>query len=134
MAHRCGHRRTRDSAFVPRETKATPQIPHTLLFDLRRGEEGSAGSKEVPPQMEARNAQSAIRIPGKHGTQQQEEQCRRTGQHQIEEGFALQEQAPVNRLIPPGVNPVQESPQVKAFQWQPCQADVCELIVVIPRG
>jgi hypothetical protein len=27
--------RTRDSASVFREVKATPQMPHTLLFDLR---------------------------------------------------------------------------------------------------
>src|SRR5438034_1281418 len=34
----------RDSASALREAKATPQIPHTLLFDLRRREEGGAGT------------------------------------------------------------------------------------------
>ena len=34
--------RTRASASVLREVKATPQIPHTLLLDLRCGREGCA--------------------------------------------------------------------------------------------
>jgi len=39
----------RDSASVLREAKATPQIPHTLLFDLRRREEGGAGTDGMLP-------------------------------------------------------------------------------------
>src|SRR6267378_1981444 len=34
--------RTRDSASALREANATPHMPHTLLFDLRRGEEDGA--------------------------------------------------------------------------------------------
>src|SRR5712692_3596927 len=77
--------RTRDSASALREANATPHIPHTLLFDLRRGEEGGAGADSVLPQTEARNSQTAIRIPGKDNPQQQEEQCRRSGEYEIEE-------------------------------------------------
>src|SRR5437879_2678460 len=82
--------RARDSACALREANATPHIPHTLLFDLRSGKEGGAGTDCVFPQMEARHSQTAVRIPGKHDPQQQEEQCRRSGKHEIEERFALQ--------------------------------------------
>src|SRR5258708_17241612 len=62
--------RTRDSASALREAKATPHMPHTLLFDLRRGEEGGAGSDGIGPQMEARHSQMAVHIPGKRSPQQ----------------------------------------------------------------
>src|SRR5882762_1079881 len=123
--------RTRDSASARREANATPHIPHTLLFDLRRGEEGGAGTDGVLPQMEARDSQTAVRIPGKHGPQQQEEQCRRGGKHEIEERFALQKQAPVDRFVPARVNPVQQTPQMQPFEWQTRQPYMCELVVSI---
>src|SRR5882762_7805068 len=68
--------RTRDSASALREANATPHIPHTLLFDLRRGEEGGAGTDSMLSQTEARDSQAAVRIPGQQGSQQQEEQGR----------------------------------------------------------
>src|SRR3979490_701524 len=64
--------RTRDSAFALREAKATPHIPHTLLFDLRSGEEGGAGADGVLPQMEARDSQAAVRIAGQQDPQNQQ--------------------------------------------------------------
>src|ERR1700751_1397894 len=88
--------RTRASASAWRAAKATPHRPHTLLFDPRRGEEGGAGTDGILSQMEARDSQSAVRIPGKRGPQQQEEQCRPGGEYEIEKGFALQKQAPVD--------------------------------------
>src|ERR1700676_4883991 len=98
--------RTRDWASALREAKATPHMPHTLLFDLRRGEEGGARTNGVLSQTKARDPQAAVRIPGKLGPQQQEEQRRGNGEHEIEEGFALQQQAPVHRFIPARVNAV----------------------------
>src|SRR5258708_23446027 len=62
--------RRRDSACALREAKATPHMPHTLLFDLRRGEEGGAGSHGVRPQTEARDSQTAVCIPGKRSPKQ----------------------------------------------------------------
>jgi hypothetical protein len=62
--------RTRDSASALREAKATPHMPHTLLFDPRRGEEGGTGTVGILPQTEARDFQSANHMPGKHGPQQ----------------------------------------------------------------
>src|SRR6267143_5840245 len=108
--------RTRDSASVLREAKATPHMPHTLLFDLRGGEEGGARTDSVLPQMEARDSQTAVRIPGKQDPQQQKAQCRRSGEHQIEERFTLQEQAPIHRFIPSRVNAVQQAPQMQTFE------------------
>src|SRR5256886_12998978 len=123
--------RTRDSASALREANATPHIPHTLLFDLRRGEEGRAGTDRVFPQMEAWDSQTAVRVPGKHGAQQQEEQCRRSGKHEIEKRFALQKQAPVDHFVPARVNPVQQAPQMQPFEWQTCEPHMCELVVVV---
>jgi len=103
--------RTRDSASVLREAKATPHMPHTLLFDLRGGEEGGARTDSVLPQMEARDSQTAVRIPGKQDPQQQKAQCRRSGERQIEERFAFQQQAPVGRFIPARIDGVKNPTQ-----------------------
>src|SRR6266446_8377778 len=98
--------RTRDSASALREANATPHMPHTLLFDLRRGEEGGAGTDSMLSQMEARDSQTAVRIPGQQGPQQQEEQGRGNRENQIKERFALQQQAPIDHFIPARVYPV----------------------------
>src|SRR5258708_19527679 len=123
--------RTRDSASALREAKATPHMPHTLLFDLRRGEEGGAGTDGIRPQTKARDSQTAVRIPGKQDPQQQKENCRRRGEHEVEERFAFQEQAPVHRFIPSRVNAVQEAPQMQLFKRQTRQPYMCELVVSV---
>src|SRR5256885_5159738 len=82
--------RTRDSASPVREANATPHIPHTLLFDFRRREEGGARTDGVLSQTEARDSQAVVRIPGKPGSQQQEEHRRCGGEHQVEERLAFQ--------------------------------------------
>src|SRR5216683_6092305 len=110
--------RTRDSACALREAKATPHMPHTLLFDLRRGEEGGTRTAGIFAHTEARDSQSAVRIPGKQGPQQQKEHCRGSAEYEIEERFALQEQAPVDRFIPSRVNAVQQAPQMQTFERQ----------------
>src|SRR5258708_7814788 len=122
--------RTRDSASALREAKATPQMPHTLLFDLRGREEGGARTDGVLPEMESRDSQTAVCIPGKQDPQQQEAQRRRSGEHQIEERFTLQEQAPVHRFIPSWVNAVQQAPQMQTFERQPRQPHMGELVVI----
>src|SRR5882762_4308439 len=96
--------RTRDSASAVREANARPHIPHTLLFDFRRREEGGARTDGVFPQMEARDSQTVVRVPGQRGSRQQEKHRPRGGEHQIEERFALQQQAPVDRFFPARVN------------------------------
>src|SRR5258708_31779742 len=93
--------RTRDSASVLREANATPHIPHTLLLDLRRREEGCAGTPHLLAQMKAADSQTAVGIPSEHDSQQEEEKGRHSAEHQIKKGFPLQEQAPVHGFIPP---------------------------------
>src|SRR5580692_8243121 len=83
--------RTRDSASLLLEAKATPQIPHTLLLDLRSRKERHAGAQGVLAQVEARNSQMAIGIQRQHGAQQQKEKRRRHTQHQIKKGLSLEE-------------------------------------------
>src|SRR5579862_1173353 len=92
--------RTRASASEEVLTKATPQIPHTRLFYLRRGEKRAAN----PPQMNAQTVtgdhQPAVGIPGQRLAQQQQEKNHKGSQGQSEERFALEEQAPIQFLIP----------------------------------
>src|ERR1700687_2392525 len=121
--------RTREPASALREAKATPHMPHTLLFNLRRGEEGGAGTDGIRPQAEARHSQTAVRIPGKQDPQQQKENCRRRAKHEIEERFAFQDQAPVDRFIPARVNGVQEATQMQLFKRQTRQPYMSELVV-----
>src|SRR5205823_1434353 len=83
--------RTRDSASALREANATPHIPHTLLFDLRRGKEGGSGTDSVLSQMEARDTQTALRIPGQQGTKQQGEPRRWKRENPITEPSALEQ-------------------------------------------
>src|SRR5215831_17653120 len=91
---------TRDSASELRTVKATPQMPHTLLFDLRRREEGRASADRVPSQLESGNFQALVRIPGEHSPQQKQENTCHTCHHQIKQGLALHNQTPVQSLIP----------------------------------
>src|SRR5436309_9510886 len=91
---------TRDSASVLRVLKATPQIPHTLFFDLRRREEGRARSDYVFPKVEARNPRHAVRIPRKDLPEQQKEDRDHGGEHQVKIRLAFQKQAPVNLSLP----------------------------------
>src|SRR5580704_6901021 len=126
--------RTRDSASLLREAKATPQIPHTLLFDLRRRKEGHTRAHGVLAEVEARNAQSAIRVPGQDSAQQQEQENRRDAQHQIEKGFSLEQQAPIDGFFPSRINRAQNFPQGKAYVWQAGQTDVRNMVVGIFAG
>src|SRR5882724_10553784 len=83
--------RTRASASPLREANATPQIPHTLLFNLRRGEEGGTGTDGMLSQMKTWNSQTAVRVPGQYRPYKQEEQRRHAADHQIEKRFSLEE-------------------------------------------
>src|SRR5437016_7418994 len=88
--------RTRDSASPVREANATPHIPHTLLFDFRRREEGGARADGVLSQMEARDSQAVVRIPGEPGSQEQEEHRRHGGEHQRSEEHTSELQSLTN--------------------------------------
>src|SRR5438045_5389765 len=57
---------TRDSASALREVKATPQIPHTLFFDLRRREERRACPDQVFPKVEAGKDRKSTRLNSSH--------------------------------------------------------------------
>jgi hypothetical protein len=48
---------------------ATPQIPHTLLLDLRSLEEGRASAQGVHARVVAGNSQAAIGIPAQYHAQ-----------------------------------------------------------------
>jgi hypothetical protein len=63
--------RTRTSASPLRLEKTTPQIPHTRLFDFRRGEKRSAGAHKVGPQAKPRNVQSLVGVPAKQYSEQE---------------------------------------------------------------
>src|SRR5204863_5613239 len=84
--------RTRASASVLRVTNTTPQIPHTLLFNLRRSEECSAGPRNMFAQMESPDLQLAVGIPGQRPPHRQKKYrtCDEQAQHQ--ELFPLQQQ------------------------------------------
>src|SRR5580765_563148 len=97
--------RTRASASALRVANATPHIPHTLFFDLRRRKEGCARPHRVLPQVETRNSHTPVGIPPEEGTHQQEERkCRGRG-YQVEKGLALQKQAPIKGFIPFRIHP-----------------------------
>ena len=65
---------TRDSASAVRAAKATPQMPHTLAFDLRSRKENGRGADEVFAEVEARNLQALVRVPAEIRAQQQKKQ------------------------------------------------------------
>src|SRR5713101_860077 len=119
--------RTRDSASALRETKATPHMPHTLFFYLRRGNERAAGPQRVLAQLEPWDSQTPVSIPGKRCPQHQEKQCPRGAQHEIQERLALQHQAPVHRFFPSRIDRVQQRPQMKSVEREPRQPHVSEM-------
>src|SRR5213080_2675037 len=123
--------RTRDSASLVREANATPHIPHTLLFDFRRREEGGTRTDGVLSQMEARDSQAVVRIPGEPGSQEQEEHRRHGGEHQIEKRFALQQQAPIDRFLPARVDPIHQRSKIQPVEGQPRQPNMCEAVVIV---
>src|SRR5271163_3281204 len=65
---------TRDSASAVRAAKATPQMPHTLAFDLRSRKENRRGADEVLAEVEARNLQALVGIPAEICAQQKQKQ------------------------------------------------------------
>src|SRR5579863_5981800 len=64
--------RTRVSASEEELTKATPQIPHTRLFYLRRGEKRAAGPHQVSAQTITGDHHAAVGIPGQKLAKQQQ--------------------------------------------------------------
>src|SRR5271168_3875784 len=108
--------RTRASASALREANATPHMPHTLLFDLRRGKEGSARAKNVFAEAEARDPEAIVRVPSKNQAQKQKYQCGPGGSHEDEKRLALEKQAPVEHLIPPGIDAVQHFAHCQAVE------------------
>src|SRR5580704_3157088 len=121
--------RTRDAASLLPEVKATPQIPHTLLLDLRSGKEGHPRAQGVLAQVEAGNSQTAVGVPRQHCPQQQEEKHCRHAQHQIEKGLSLKEQAPIDSLLPTGRDCAQGFPQPESNVRQPRQVHMGKVIV-----
>src|SRR5262245_21491193 len=94
--------RTRDSASLEVFRNATPQIPHTPLFYLRGCEKSRPSARHVRPQMEARNFQLAVGVPCQRLSEQEQNDRRYRCQNKDEEGFPLQQQAPVQVLLPAG--------------------------------
>src|SRR5277367_6567537 len=61
---------TRDSASAVRAAKATPQMPHTLAFDLRGREEHGGGANKMFAEVEARDLQALVGVPAEIRAQQ----------------------------------------------------------------
>src|SRR5271155_5606108 len=72
---------TRDSASAVRAAKATPQMPHTLAFDLRSRKENRRGADEMFAEVEARNLQALVGIPAQIRAQQQKKQRSGSGKN-----------------------------------------------------
>src|ERR1700720_3908618 len=123
--------RTRNSASLLRDANATPQIPHTLFFDLRSREEGHPSAQSVLAQVETGDSQVAIGIPSQYGAQQQEGKHRRHAQYQIKKRLSLQEQAPIDRFLPARSDCAQQLPQPKSNVWQPRQAHMGKIIETV---
>src|ERR1700730_14400590 len=123
--------RTRDSASAVRLANATPQIPHTLLFDLRRAEEGGTRPKEVLAQVESWNLQLVIRIPGQQRAQPKEKEGHRRGGNQGEEGFPFEQETPVQGFLPVRTYGVEQGAKMKSIQREPRKAHMREAPVVV---
>ena len=100
MRHGRGHRTNARLRVLLLLAKATPQIPHTLLFDLRRGKKSSPGACHVKSKTKTRHIQTMIRIPGKQEAHEKQKQKTQRGDEQEKERFALQQQTPVEIFLP----------------------------------
>src|SRR5215467_11250171 len=123
--------RARNSASELREAKATPQIPHTLLSNLRRREKGHTRSEQVLAKVEAGYPQPAVCIPGKHEPQHQKEQCRCSSQRKVKKRLALQQQAPIDCFIPTRIEQIEEFLEMELLEWQSRQAHMREILVIV---
>jgi hypothetical protein len=109
-------------------------MPHTLFFYLRRIKEGYAGTSDVVKQAVTRNAQMMVSIPGKHKTKQEENYKETGGNEKGEEGFTLEEQAPVKVFVPGRKRFSEKIPHAGAGEWNAGKADVSKAVVIILRG
>src|SRR5580700_8909881 len=123
--------RTRNSASLLRDANATPQIPHTLLLDLRSRKEGHPSAQGVLAKVETGNSQTAVGVPCQHRSQQQEGEHCRHAQHQIKERLSLQEQAPIDGFLPAWRDCAQHLPQYESNIRQPRQAYMGKTIVAV---
>src|SRR5262249_46057263 len=126
-------RRTRASASLELFRKATPQIPHTELFYLRGCEKSRSCPRQVLPQMKSRYFKFPVGIPPQYQTQDAQKKCRPRRDDQHEKRFPLEQQAPIERFLPPGKNAVQNPAQPQTFQRQARQSHVRKVLVVVSR-
>src|SRR5258708_31065462 len=89
-------RRTRDSASALREANATPHIPHTLLLDLRRREEGRANAQHMLAQMKSADSHTAVGIPGENESPHKQVKPRNRGDHPIDKRVPVPQEAAVH--------------------------------------
>src|SRR6202166_259212 len=122
---------TRVSASLVRLAKAIPQMPHTLLLDLRNVEKRRARALKLRSQAESPDSQTIICVPPQQNADQNKEERRRYGNAQCKKRFALQQQAPVHRFLPVRESAVQKLPQVKPFHRQPRQTHVRYAFIII---
>src|SRR5271168_64098 len=87
---------TRDSASAVRAAKATPQIPHTLAFDLRSRKENRRRADQMFAEMEARNLQAPVGVPAEIRAQKKKK-------------LAFEQQTPIKGFVPSGRNRFQHS-------------------------
>src|SRR5450432_1433493 len=119
--------RTQDWARILGEVNATPQMPHTLLFNLRRMKEGCAGAQDVAPETIARKTQAVVGVPGQQQAQQEKENERNQGDKHKKERLALQEQAPVQIFVPRRVDFSKQAVQPEGPERKPGNANMHEI-------
>src|SRR5438876_382303 len=83
--------------------------------------------------MKARDPQPTVRVPREALPEQQQENEGHSRKHQVEKRFALEEQAPVHRLLPTRVEEIENLLQMAPSDRQPRQPDMRHALVVILR-
>src|SRR5438874_7193920 len=80
--------------------------------------------------MKARDPQPTVRVPREALPEQQQENEGHSRKHQVEKRFALEEQAPVHRLLPTRVEEIENLLQMAPSDRQPRQPDMRHALVV----
>src|SRR5579864_4250027 len=99
---------TRDSASLARLANAIPQMPHTLLLDLRNVEKRRPRALHLRTQVESPDSQMIVCVPAEKNADQKKKDCHGHGNAQLKKRLALQQQAPVHGFLPVRKNPVQK--------------------------
>src|SRR5450631_325382 len=106
-------------------------MPHTLLFNLRSGKKSGARASDMVAQVETRNAQAMVGVPGKQQAQNKEKPKNKSGSEKEKERFALEEQAPVGTFVPRGINALEDGTQTETENGQAGNMNVPDQQVIV---